>query len=270
MTNGRCGLNNTCEWWITTQHNTDVIPAGWQGIRVKPRLELGANRGGDGPNGGDVMLTSGDLPVCIRSCLPFGTEGTFHISISRGWYDHGRDYQNPVLEEGQDKAQGLGGTVSGVWNIHPRLGPGSGGDPTTAASVWTDAEWHMFDEDSFGGPNGRRYLNVAGEYDGPVAIDTRNLSDGRHELILRVEGRHTTGRLVGLQYVPFVVRNDPEKIGRALQPSGRPVAPRTTTETMPKSARLPLRRIGADAAKPSEVTGCRAGPAPPRSPQRGP
>jgi hypothetical protein len=195
ITNGVCGLNNTCEWWITTELQTDGIPAGWHGIRIKPRVRFG---------NGDVMLTSGDLPICVRSCT-----ATIPRSIARGWYDDGRDYQNPTLSLGQDKAEGLGSTVSGVWNPRVDLGPGSGGDPTTASSVWLDTDWHMFDEDSSGGPNGRRYLNVAGEWDGPVAIDTRSLADGRHELILRVEGRHTTGRLVALQYVPFVVRNDP-------------------------------------------------------------
>lgn len=186
-----CGLDRTCEVWVHTAHDTAGLTAGWHEIRVKPRLNL---------SDGSEMLTSAGWPVCVR-CSATQLAALPDL-VGRAWYDHGRDYQNPVIREGHEDVLG-GQTIAGTWSTVLRLDRGSGGDPTTASSVWLDTDWHAFDEDSSGG--GTLLLERDGPYIGPLAIDTDALTEGRHELILRVEAQHATGRLVALQYLPFVV-----------------------------------------------------------------
>lgn len=187
----KCGLDKTCEVWVHTEHDTSGLTAGWHEIRVKPRLRL---------SNGDVMLTSGAWQVCVR-CTPSQLL-TVPTLAGRGWYDNGRDYQVSAMTSGHRQIDG-GATIGGVWNTVLRLDAGSGGDPTTASSVWLDTDWHHHQEDTDGG--GTLLLERNGPYRGALAVNTALLTEGRHELILRTEAQHTTGRLVALQYLPFVV-----------------------------------------------------------------
>lgn len=186
----KCGLDKTCEVWVHTEHDTSGLTAGWHEIRVKPRLRL---------TNGDVMLTSGAWQVCVR-CTPSQLI-TVPTIVGRGWYDdHG--YQNPGMTAGHRQVDG-GATINGTWNTTLRLDAGSGGFTPTASSAWLDTDWHHFDEDSDGG--GTLLLERNGAYRGPLAINTDLLTEGRHELIMRVEAQRPDGRLVALQYLPFVV-----------------------------------------------------------------
>jgi hypothetical protein len=186
--NENCGIGKTCEYWVKTTLDTTGVPDGWHGIRMKPRTKM---------SNGDVLLTSGDWPICIGSCT-----GSFPI-IGRGWWtDHG--YQNPQYN-GPLASVKPGATVSGNWTIDVRLDKGSGGNTTTASSVWFNTNWHHHHEDTTGG--GINFGSWNGAYRGPVTIDTTRLPNGRNTLILRVESRTSEGRLVGLQYIDVYVAN---------------------------------------------------------------
>jgi hypothetical protein len=122
--------------------------------------------------------------------------------VGRGWYD-GHGYQNPVLRTVDGVLPGQ--VVAGVWTPTLRLDAGSEGEPSTFTAAYVDPEFHFNDEDSTGG--GVVLGSWAGEFRGPLAIDTRGLANGQHTLVLRVDAAHNGTRLVGLQYVPFIVNN---------------------------------------------------------------
>ena len=192
----RC--ESTCEFWVHTVIDTSRANDGWHEIRVKPRVQLAS---------GEVLLTSTGWPIRTENGNPDGgfrdsAEGPSLGITGRGWYD-GHGYQNPVLTSPEGVLPGQ--VVSGVWQPTVRLDAGSEGAEPTFTGAYVDPDFHHNDEDSDGG--GIVIGTWDGEYRGPITIDTRHLSNGRHTLVLRVEAKADGTRLTGLQYVPIIVRN---------------------------------------------------------------
>jgi hypothetical protein len=195
-----CGLGQTCEYWVRTEIDTRVGLDGWYEYRNKPRVRF---------ENGDEQLTSGGWPLYVNNGNAV-LSGGFRSGIDdgrgvtgRGWYtDH--EYQNPVFV-GPVSGVMPGATVSGVWQPNLRLDAGSGGFPSTFSAAYIDANFHQDNEDTDGGGI------VLGQWNGPfrgrLPIDTTRLSNGPHQLILRVEAERPDGRLVALQYVTIMVQN---------------------------------------------------------------
>lgn len=184
----------TCEFWVRSVIDTSLANDGWHEVRFKPRVQF---------SNGEVQLTSSGWPLRTENG---NTEGGFRDGaggvVGRGWYD-GRGYQNPVLQTLDGVLPGQ--VVSGVWQPTVRLDAGSEGLPVTFSAAYVDPDFHTNDEDGTGG--GVVIGTWPGPQRGPITIDTRGLSDGVHTLGLRVDAGHGDGRLVGLQYVQFVVDN---------------------------------------------------------------
>ncbi len=118
-----------------------------------------------------------------------------------GWYTR-RGYQTAVLSSGIPR-----GPVSGVWRPSVKLERGSDGGRSSRHLVSVDANVHA-------GLLGRIVRRGVGEYDGRVAIDTRNLANGAHRLFLRVDEtrrrgfrRGLRGTVTGAFAIPFIVQN---------------------------------------------------------------
>jgi hypothetical protein len=93
--------------------------------------------------------------------------------------------------------------VSGVWNVAVKLSPGSGGRPVAEHFVLIDPCFTCDAETS-----GTVINQGAGSFSGNLAIDTRWMRNGPHQLVLRSDAPSTTGStLSGLLVIPFVVRN---------------------------------------------------------------
>ena len=92
-------------------------------------------------------------------------------------------------------------SVSGVWTFNVDLKPGAGGIPVTGHTVAVDANVHM-------GMPGWVIQSGPGEYVGPISIDTRQLANGQHKLMLRADAAASTGSTnSGLLVIVFNVAN---------------------------------------------------------------
>ncbi|MDR7161861.1 fibronectin type III domain-containing protein [Arthrobacter sp. BE255] len=95
--------------------------------------------------------------------------------------------------------------ISGIWSPAVKMvWHGDAGDPpVTAHEVRIDPDFHN-------NIPGRIIRQASGEYDAPIGIDTRQLTNGRHTLFLRAECNDQHGRnstTSGVLIVPFDVNN---------------------------------------------------------------
>lgn len=167
-----------CSVSFTVQLDFSGVPTG------RHELRMSANNPDEDPDlaGSQRMFPSTGFQVCVRSCSPTYRSGT-HIE-ARGWYtDH--EYQNAKLTSPVSSLRA--GASFGV-----RLGPGSGGEPTTLSGVFVDPSFHDADP-------GRVLMTSNGPFTGNVTLPA--LASGPHKLVLL----SSDGQNAGVLVVPFVV-----------------------------------------------------------------
>jgi hypothetical protein len=120
-------------------------------------------------------------PVPVRSTTCSTRCSTFWEA--RGWYDSGHDYANARLTTIDARS---GGTIK------VRLGPGSGGDPTTLAGIYIDPAFHS-------GSAGIVVRQWSSSFTGSVTLPS--LPSGPHKLVLL----SSDGFNAGVLSVPFNV-----------------------------------------------------------------
>jgi hypothetical protein len=155
----------------------DLDLSSWSSGRKEFRWTANIPITGDGVR----QFNSTSWYACLRSCS--GGPRPFPWTESRGWYQ-GHDYMHarflsvlPVQP------------IAGVWTFKVELlerGPGG---------VFVDPDFHNASE----GIRVRR----GGVYKGPVSVDTRTLSNGKHRLVLV----SSDGKNAGVQVVTFIVDN---------------------------------------------------------------
>ena len=176
----------TCTFWGHAEVDTAAAGYdGWQEFRFKARV--------DEPDGAR-MVTSSGWPVNLANGNPSREWRDGAGVTGRGWYtDVG--YQNASL------AALPVGPVSGTWTPTVRMGPGSGGSAATYHVAAVDPDVHA-------GMPGWVVLEGAGEYRGPLSVDTTQLANGRHRLVLRSDSALPNGSThSGLLVVTFDVSN---------------------------------------------------------------
>jgi hypothetical protein len=113
----------------------------------------------------------------------------------RGWYEGEAAYTNARWE-----APALTQPVSGIWSPDVKMTAGSGGASVTFHGLYIDPNFHA-------GSQGIVVMAGLGKWEGPVAIDTRTLSNGLHRLVLRGDATVADGTNSGLVVIPFIVQN---------------------------------------------------------------
>ena len=113
----------------------------------------------------------------------------------RGWYEGDANYTNARWED-----VALTQPVSGIWSPDLQMTAGSGGASVTFHGLYIDPNFHA-------GSQGIVIKAGLGSWDGPIAIDTRTLSNGLHKLVLRADASVADGTNSGLIVVPFIVQN---------------------------------------------------------------
>jgi hypothetical protein len=179
----------TCTYWVTTYVDTRTTLDGWHEFRFKPRVRFrNENR----------MLTSTGWPAFIANGRRVGDENRDSIGalVARGWYEH-HGYQNPVLRSAREAIRG---PLSGIWRPAVQLTAGAQGFRPTSVAAYLDADFHHDDP-------GMVIFRRRGPYAGPLQIDTRELPNGWHRLILRVSASHYRRENSGLLVTWFYVKN---------------------------------------------------------------
>jgi hypothetical protein len=176
----------TCTFWGKARLDTAAAGSdGWQEFRFKARVDV--------PDG-SRMVTSTGWAANLANGNPVGNWRSGSNLTGRGWYtDFG--YQNADIDAIPTAA------VSGVWRPTIRLGPGSGGTPTTRHVVAVDPDHHA-------GQEGLVLADGPGEFRGTIEIDTRRLANGSHRLMLRTDSALDNGSThSGLLVIRFLVSN---------------------------------------------------------------
>ena len=156
------------------------IPLGSMGtgsrrIRFNPMAGPDANR----------MFAANDWWVCVNAC-DVATPRT----VGKGWYAE-RGYQNTGLSSPLPTAP-----VSGTWSVQVNMNPGGDGRATVQHGAFIDPDFHN-------GSAGRVLRLASGTFSGTLHIDTTQLANGPHKLVLLA----SDGELAGLQVIPFEVSN---------------------------------------------------------------
>jgi hypothetical protein len=123
---------------------------------------------------------------------------------ARGWYA-GFGYTNATY--GDFYCSAAPPSVSGLWQPKASMAPGSGGVRVTSYSAHVDPDFHA-------GSAGWIVARGRGSFEGHLSIDTTQLTNGPHRLVLvanaRKLSRHdriANGTSSGVQVIPFVVAN---------------------------------------------------------------
>lgn len=183
----RC--SGTCTWWFHTWVNTKSTLDGWHEFRFKPRVRF---------DNGKRMLTSTGWPAYIDNGARVGDENRRSIGalVGRGWYE-GHGYQNPQFENAR---AALRGAQSGVWRPAVRLDRGAQGFTPTRVGAYVDPDFHT-------GDPGMVVLVRRQAYRGDLAIDTTQLMNGWHKLVLKVTANHNGKKNTGVEAIYFRVQN---------------------------------------------------------------
>jgi hypothetical protein len=176
----------TCTYWGRGLVDTAAAGFdGWQEFRFKARV--------DEPDG-KRMVTSSGWPANLANGNPNREWRDGSTVTARGWYtDAG--YQNATI------AMLPGGVVSGTWTPSVTMGAGAGGTPTTYHVAAVDPDAHA-------GMPGWIVAEGPAEFRGALSIDTHQLTNGPHKLVLRSDSALDNGSThSGLLVIPFVVSN---------------------------------------------------------------
>jgi hypothetical protein len=123
---------------------------------------------------------------------------------ARGWYE-GFGYTNAAYRDLYSSVSPP--TVSGVWRPKVKMAPGAGGAPVTSHRAHIDPDFHA-------GSAGWIVRRGRGSFEGQLSIDTTQLANGVHKLVLVANARKLSrrdrvanGTSSGVQVIPFVVSN---------------------------------------------------------------
>jgi hypothetical protein len=157
------------------------------------------------PDGNDFLATDGWLAY-VRNGKP-SVETHYlapNISEARGWYGlpgtDGLGYENARLRSLVPAAP-----VSGTWSPEVETLAGAGpSSPVTHTLVTIDPAFHNLPPD-----NGKVELDQAGSFRGSVAIDTTQLANGPHKLVIVSSADHLDrgSTQSGVVAIPFTVDN---------------------------------------------------------------
>lgn len=180
--------NGMGELWQHVVIDTTRIPVdGLQELRMFAQIRE--------PDGKEMHVSTGwQLNIANgRPASNYRAQG-LAFTEGRGWYT---DVDYTVARF----SSVIPPSVSGVWTFNVDLKPGAGGIPVTSHTVAVDANVHM-------GMPGWVIQSGAGEYVGQVSIDTRQLANGQHKLMLRADAAAATGSTnSGLLVIVFNVAN---------------------------------------------------------------
>jgi hypothetical protein len=157
------------------------------------------------PDGNDFLATDGWLAY-VRNGKPSVDTRYLapNISEARGWYGlpgtDGLGYENARLRSPVPTAP-----VSGTWSPEVETLPGAGpSSPVTHTLVTIDPALHNVPPD-----NGKVQLDQAGAFGGSIAIDTTQLANGPHKLVIISSADHSDrgSTQSGVLAIPFMVDN---------------------------------------------------------------
>jgi hypothetical protein len=188
-----------CTWWITRRIDTDVIKSDG---RKEARFSLLTRT----PKGKRMFASSGWQSYFARKDVSavenYRDEDT---AAARGWYE-GFGYANASIGA---PYRAPGPQIHGVWRPRVRMLPGADGFPVTSHSVHIDPMFHD-------GIAGIVVEKGPGAFDGAITINTGELTNGPHRLVVVTHARRIRpndgvldGTNTGVLSVPFFVQNEP-------------------------------------------------------------
>jgi len=180
--------NGTGELWQRVVIDTTRVSVdGLQELRMFAQIKEPDGKEMHVSTGWQLLLANGNGRSDYRHQGLGFTEG-------RGWYTD-VDYTVARFSSVIPPA------VSGVWKFNVDLKPGAGGIPVTSHTVAVDPNHHQ-------GQPGWVVKSGGGEYVGSVSIDTRQLANGSHRLMLKADAAASSGSTnSGILVLFFNVQN---------------------------------------------------------------
>lgn len=195
---GRTCRREHCQWYVTAYGSTRYpgFPRtdGRKELRPKVRIKT--------PDGFEMFQSAG-WQLILRRGRRIVNDRRTNLASARGWYT-AFGYANV----GMRNYKAPGPRVSGIWwTPKVRATPGSGGLPITSYLFTVDADFHMQPAD-----RGAVLRQGSGEFEGRLRVDTTQLSNGLHKLVMiaharRIDGVAPDGTNSGIEVLPFWVRN---------------------------------------------------------------
>lgn len=195
VTPGTLCSEHDCTFVNSLTVNTDALAAGMHEFRVMSSIVSPVT-------GAPQLLATNGYQICIRSCSGVTPETT-DAPEGRGWYLNENGVEIGYAVSRFDSLTAFPRTpVSGTWCPPIRTGRGYSGDvPQERSRVVVDPNFHA-------GDSGRTYLDVSGPFRGTVCINTNELINGSHKLVIISHSTATfDGQLWGVFVVPFTVSN---------------------------------------------------------------
>jgi hypothetical protein len=200
----RCPANvMDCTFNIHLDVDTTKFPYdGLQEFRLATNMDMGNSTVMYQTNGWRAYLANG------KPVKPVGFDSTLESVEGRGWHT-GTNYTNARLDNFPKDT-----LVSGIWTFKVRLDKGADGTPVTEHEILIDPNIHGMSRGVSvpitvkGIAKTAPYLG-SGPFSGSVSIDTRQLTNGVHKLMLRAGSQISAppGTNSGVIVVPFTVQN---------------------------------------------------------------
>jgi hypothetical protein len=197
----------TCEHW--EQFTVDTERFNYSGIQ-----EFRFNTSVQEPDG-NIMYATSTWTAYVENGKPVQHAHSNYVIEGRGWYGvfggANVGYSNARLASDFPISP-----VSGNFSFEVRLYKGSEGIPTTYHTILLDPNFHVVPV-----VPGIVLKEGSGEYRGVITLNTRQLTNGRHRLVLRADADDPSGYTnSGVLVIPFSVDN-------ASPPRGTPTPTRT-------------------------------------------
>lgn len=205
-----CGQTNDCTYWYQVTVNWSSVPAGWQELRLKPRVRFPP---AIDPDPDATQITSSGWPVQVRG----GTGGYRSACANpanqcqdqfRGWYED-RGYANVAPYQARDvipQPTWSGASHAMRWRIYNNA-PSGEDEPLTKAECYIDPDFH----------NPNWVPNPFWTYNGPFPFNANitapltGLADGQHRWACIAYSNQpsnpTPGELAGVGVITFAVDN---------------------------------------------------------------
>lgn len=185
-----------CVWWFKAQIDTNRFQSdGLKELRIRAKAET--------PDGRS-MSNSTSWFLDVRNGKGQGAESNYHdgqVIASRGWYDcHGYTVAE-IHVDGRPPDP-----VPPSWEVRVVAEPGT----TESCDHVDEVAYHLVavDPDFHGGDPGLVIREGDGELDDTITIDTTQLSDGWHKLVLRADAdTEDSSTNSALQVLWFNVQN---------------------------------------------------------------
>jgi len=179
----RCA--DTCVYWVHLDVDMGKHPySGWQEVRIRPTVVE--------PDG-NQLVGSTSYQVYVQNGHPVKSYRPADFLQGKGWYSQTGYAQARITSPLPT------GPVAGKWTI--QIGCDASSKPVTGCGVYIDPDFHA-------NSDGRVQLSVKGGWKGSVTIDTTQLANGMHKLVVRsAVGDPRGSTLFGLLGVTFEVKN---------------------------------------------------------------